>query len=134
MNTHFQPDPGSAAPLVRREEKPGFCTLCRSRCGSLNIIENGRLVAVKPLPSHPTGKALCPKGRAAPEIVHNARRLMKPLRRTQPKTSDRSRLGANLLGRSARHDRRQNGRDRAQRRSRGGGFLLHNAERDVDLG
>jgi anaerobic selenocysteine-containing dehydrogenase/ferredoxin-NADP reductase len=87
MNTHFQPEHTSATPLLRREEKPGFCTLCRSRCGSLNIIENGRLVAVKPLPSHPTGKALCPKGRAAPEIVHSARRLTTPLRRTQPKTS-----------------------------------------------
>jgi anaerobic selenocysteine-containing dehydrogenase/ferredoxin-NADP reductase len=51
------------------------------------VIENGRLVAVKPLPSHPTGKALCPKGRAAPEIVHSARRLTSPLRRTAPKTS-----------------------------------------------
>ena len=25
---------------------PGFCTLCRSRCGTLNTIENGRLVKV----------------------------------------------------------------------------------------
>src|SRR5438045_2915547 len=69
-----------------RVEIPGFCTFCRSRCGSLNIVENGRLVAVEPLPSHPTGKALCPKGRAAPEIVHNARRLQTPLIRTNPKT------------------------------------------------
>lgn len=65
---------------------PGYCTFCRSRCGSLNVIENGRLVEVKPLPSHPTGKALCAKGRAAPEIVHHARRLRVPLRRTRPKT------------------------------------------------
>jgi anaerobic selenocysteine-containing dehydrogenase/ferredoxin-NADP reductase len=70
-----------------RVETPGFCTFCRSRCGSVNVVENGRLVAVKPLPSHPTGKALCPKGRAAPEIVHNARRLQTPLIRTNPKTA-----------------------------------------------
>jgi anaerobic selenocysteine-containing dehydrogenase/ferredoxin-NADP reductase len=76
----------TAAPEAR-VETPGFCTLCRSRCGSLNVIEGGRLVAVKPLPSHPTGKALCPKGRAAPEVVHNARRLQTPLIRTNPKTA-----------------------------------------------
>jgi anaerobic selenocysteine-containing dehydrogenase/ferredoxin-NADP reductase len=75
-----------AAPAAPREEIPGFCTFCRSRCGSLNVIESGRLVEVKPLPSHPTGKALCPKGRAAPEIVHHARRLRMPLRRTRSKT------------------------------------------------
>jgi len=71
-----------------RREVPGFCTFCRSRCGSLNVIEGGRLVEVKPLPSHPTGKALCPKGRAAPEVVHDARRLMTPLARTRPKHED----------------------------------------------
>lgn len=66
-------------------ETQGFCTLCRSRCGTVNVIENDRLVAVKPNPAHPTGKALCPKGRAAPEIAHSARRLRTPLRRTTPK-------------------------------------------------
>lgn len=67
-------------------EKVGFCTLCRSRCGTLNRVENGRLVAVSALPSHPTGRAICPKGRAAPEIAHSTRRLLKPLRRTRPKS------------------------------------------------
>ncbi|MDQ8732331.1 molybdopterin-dependent oxidoreductase [Bradyrhizobium sp. LHD-71] len=74
-------------PAKLRVETPGFCTLCRSRCGSLNVVEDGRLVAVKPLPSHPTGKALCSKGRAAPEVVHNARRLQTPLIRTNSKTA-----------------------------------------------
>ncbi|MFD5389619.1 molybdopterin-dependent oxidoreductase [Streptomyces sp. NPDC127074] len=68
-----------------RELKPGYCTMCRSRCGSLNTVENGKLVAVEPLPSHPTGGALCSKGRAAPEITDSVRRLTKPLRRTRPK-------------------------------------------------
>lgn len=65
---------------------PGFCTLCRSRCGSINVVENGRLIAVEPQPTHPTGKALCTKGRAAPELVHSSRRLTQPLKRTRPKT------------------------------------------------
>src|SRR3546814_10656755 len=68
-----------------RNEIPGFCTLCRSRCGSINVVENGRLVEVRPNPAHPTGGALCPKGRDAPEIVHSSERLLYPLRRTRPK-------------------------------------------------
>lgn len=70
---------------ISAQEKPGFCTLCRSRCGTINVVENDRLVAVRPNPAHPTGKAICPKGRAAPEIAHSARRLKTPLRRTSPK-------------------------------------------------
>jgi anaerobic selenocysteine-containing dehydrogenase/ferredoxin-NADP reductase len=64
---------------------PGYCTLCRSRCGSIAVIDNGRLIAVENLPGHPTGGALCAKGRAAPEMVHSPRRLTRPLRRTAPR-------------------------------------------------
>ncbi|HVX78560.1 MAG TPA: molybdopterin-dependent oxidoreductase [Bradyrhizobium sp.] len=67
------------------ERIPGYCTLCRSRCGSTVIVENGRLVGVESLPGHPTGGALCAKGRAAPEMVHSPRRLTRPLRRTAPR-------------------------------------------------
>ncbi|WP_229779195.1 molybdopterin-dependent oxidoreductase [Pseudomonas matsuisoli] len=65
--------------------KPGYCTLCRSRCGTLNQVENDRLIAVQPNPEHPTGAAMCLKGKAAPELVENAERLLYPMRRTQPK-------------------------------------------------
>ena len=65
--------------------KPGFCTLCRSRCGTLNTVENDRLIAVQPNPQHPTGAAMCLKGKAAPELVDSAERLLYPMRRTQPK-------------------------------------------------
>lgn len=64
---------------------PGFCTLCRSRCGALYEIERGRLTRVLPLSDHPTGGALCAKGRAAPEHVLSPLRLTRPLRRTQPR-------------------------------------------------
>jgi anaerobic selenocysteine-containing dehydrogenase/ferredoxin-NADP reductase len=67
--------------------KEGYCTLCRSRCGSLNRIEGGRLVSVAPNPSHPTGAALCAKGRAAPELLGSPRRLTTPLRRTRERGS-----------------------------------------------
>ena len=68
-----------------RRRIPGFCALCRSRCGCISVVENGRLVAVEPDPTHPTGAALCAKGRAAPELVHSPDRLLYPMKRTQPK-------------------------------------------------
>ncbi|MFM9845905.1 MAG: molybdopterin-dependent oxidoreductase [Hyphomicrobiaceae bacterium] len=64
---------------------PAFCTQCRSRCGCVAVVEDGRLTGIEPLPGHPTGDKLCPKGRAAPELVYHADRLTRPLRRTKPK-------------------------------------------------
>src|SRR5215472_16960440 len=64
---------------------PAFCPLCVSRCGCYAVVEDGRLVAIEPNPSHPTGKALCAKGRASPELVEEPERLLYPLRRTRPK-------------------------------------------------
>ena len=71
-------------PQIQR--KAGFCTLCRSRCGTLNVVENDRLIEVRPDPEHPTGKAMCLKGKAAPELVHSADRQLFPMRRTHPKS------------------------------------------------
>ncbi|GAA4551738.1 molybdopterin-dependent oxidoreductase [Amycolatopsis samaneae] len=68
-------------------EVRGYCTLCRSRCGAIYTVENGTMTGVRPDPAHPTGAAMCPKGRAAPEIVHSPRRLTTPLRRTTPKSN-----------------------------------------------
>jgi anaerobic selenocysteine-containing dehydrogenase len=62
-----------------------YCALCVSRCGSIAVVDNGRFVALEPDPSHPTGKALCAKGRAAPELVYHPDRLLYPLKRTRPK-------------------------------------------------
>jgi len=67
------------------ERIPGYCALCISRCGSIAVVENGRFVALEPDPSHPTGQALCAKGRAAPELVYHQARLLYPLKRTRPK-------------------------------------------------
>ncbi len=64
---------------------PGYCALCISRCGSVAVVENGRFVSLQPDPSHPTGQALCAKGRAAPELVYHPGRLLYPLKRTRPK-------------------------------------------------
>jgi anaerobic selenocysteine-containing dehydrogenase len=64
---------------------PGYCALCWSSCGCISVVEDGQLVAVEPDPTHPTGKALCAKGRAAPELVDHKERLLQPLKRTHPK-------------------------------------------------
>jgi anaerobic selenocysteine-containing dehydrogenase/ferredoxin-NADP reductase len=68
-------------------EIPGYCTLCRSRCGTLNTVRGGQFVSVRPNPAHPTGSAMCMKGRAAPELVHSPHRLRYPMRRTRPKNA-----------------------------------------------
>ncbi len=64
---------------------PAFCTQCRSRCGCTAFVEEGRLLRIEPDPTHPSGEKLCPKGRAAPELVHHPDRLTHPLRRVSPK-------------------------------------------------
>ena len=68
-----------------RRRIPAFCALCVSRCGCEAVVEDGRLVAIEPDPSHPTGKSLCAKGRASQELVYAEDRLLYPLRRTRPK-------------------------------------------------
>ena len=71
---------GTAAAAI-----PGFCGLCIARCGSIATVEDGRFTRLDPDPTHPTGQALCAKGRAAPELVYSKERLTRPLRRTRPK-------------------------------------------------
>jgi anaerobic selenocysteine-containing dehydrogenase len=51
----------------------------------VGVVEAGRFTRLEPDPWHPTGQALCAKGRAAPELVYSPERLTHPLRRTRPK-------------------------------------------------
>src|SRR4051794_8092983 len=64
---------------------PTFCPLCVSRCGATATVADGKFVTLGPDPRHPTGQALCVKGKAAPEIVRHPDRLLHPLQRTRPK-------------------------------------------------
>src|SRR5258708_6208095 len=66
---------------------PGYCALCRSRCGAVAVVEGDRLLRVEPDPAHPTGAGLCVKGGAGREIRANPNRLLTPLKRTNPKTA-----------------------------------------------
>ena len=68
-----------------RDSVPTFCPLCVSRCGARAELSDGTLLALHPDPSHPTGKAICLKGKAAPDMVYHPARLLHPLRRTTPK-------------------------------------------------
>lgn len=70
---------------VETQRIHGYCSLCVARCGTVATVENGRFTRLDPDPSHPTGKAICVKGRAAPELVYHPERLTHPLRRTRPK-------------------------------------------------
>jgi anaerobic selenocysteine-containing dehydrogenase len=63
----------------------GYCGLCIARCGAIAVVEDGRFTRLDADPTHPTGQALCAKGRAAPELVYHPERLTHPLRRTRPK-------------------------------------------------
>ena len=64
---------------------PTFCALCVSRCGATAVAVDGRFTALEPDRAHPTGRALCVKGKAAPAIVSHPDRVLHPLRRTAPK-------------------------------------------------
>jgi anaerobic selenocysteine-containing dehydrogenase len=72
------------APAPTTTEIATFCPLCVSRCGARATVTDGTFT-LEPDPSHPTGQALCVKGRAAPEITAHPDRLRYPVRRTAPK-------------------------------------------------
>ena len=61
-----------------------YCAMCKSRCGVLATVEDGRLTKVTADPEHPNG-CICVKGTAAPEIVYSPDRLQYPMVRTRPK-------------------------------------------------
>lgn len=71
---------------VAEAEVATFCPLCVSRCGATATVVDGTF-RLRPDPSHPTGSALCVKGKAAPEIAAHRDRLRHPMRRTTPKGS-----------------------------------------------
>ena len=61
-----------------------YCPLCVSRCGARATVAKGTFTLARD-PSHPTGKALCVKGKAAPEITAHPDRLRYPMKRTAAK-------------------------------------------------
>jgi anaerobic selenocysteine-containing dehydrogenase len=72
-------------PGASGEQLATFCPMCVSRCGATATVEDGRLTSIGPDPAHPTGRAVCVKGKSAPRILEHPDRLLQPLRRTNPK-------------------------------------------------
>ncbi len=61
-----------------------FCPLCVSRCGARASVTGDSFVLSRD-PSHPTGHALCVKGKSASDIFSHPDRLAHPMKRTNPK-------------------------------------------------
>ncbi len=62
----------------------------KTQSGIICVVEDGRLVEVRPDPDHPNGPheiELDPKSRVLPELLYHPDRLKYPVRRTKPKTS-----------------------------------------------
>jgi anaerobic selenocysteine-containing dehydrogenase len=66
--------------------KRGICGICPAGCWIEADVRDGRLVEIRPDPTHPLGM-ICRRGRHAAEIVHSGHRLRHPLRRKGPKGS-----------------------------------------------
>ena len=64
---------------------PGFCWPVHRPLRQYRQRGRRAFHAARSRPQHPTGQALCAKGRAAPELVYSKQRLTRPLRRTRPK-------------------------------------------------
>jgi anaerobic selenocysteine-containing dehydrogenase len=61
-----------------------ICGFCHTNCGLIAYVKDGVITRIKADPDHPVnGGEICPKGRAAKEIVYSPDRLQHPLRRTK---------------------------------------------------
>ncbi len=67
-----------------------ICFECHSRCGVILEVTNHRLTGIKGDPAHPHSHGyICPKGRAAPEMIYHPDRITRPLMRVGGKESTR---------------------------------------------
>jgi hypothetical protein len=80
----------------------GYCGLCIAQCGTVATVEDGRFTRLDPDPSHPTGQAICAKGRAAPELVYHNDRLTQPLRRSPLIPGSRDAIECRAISRNSR--------------------------------
>ncbi len=63
-------------------EKNSICAYCAVGCGLILATQNGRIVNCEGDPDHPINLGrLDPKSVSTPQLVHNERRLTKPLYR-----------------------------------------------------
>lgn len=69
---------------------PSACGGCPRGCAVLGAVDRGRLVRVWGDPGvRPSQRGVCPRGAAAPNLVEDVDRVLRPLRRTGPRGSGR---------------------------------------------
>ncbi len=69
--------------VIRNGSVPTLCRQCGIRCGVNVEVRDGRLVGISGLDAHPLNQGrLCPKGRAAIDVLYHPDRLLKPLKKT----------------------------------------------------
>ena len=73
------------APRARRQERDetavaGLCGVCAAGCGVEIVLEEGRIVRLRPRQGHPRG-IVCTRGTRAAEVVYSPDRLLYPQRR-----------------------------------------------------
>lgn len=67
----------------RRRTVPSVCGGCHNSCRINVEVDGDQIVRVTGVPGDPrTGGAICSKGQAGPQIAHDPRRLLYPVRRT----------------------------------------------------
>ncbi len=67
-----------------------ICRNCHGGCAAECLIEDGRLVGVKPWAGSPFNRGrMCVKGLATPEMIYHPKRLTKPLQRDGERGSNR---------------------------------------------
>ena len=75
---------------MSRETRQSWCGLCHARCGLLMEFEDGRAVAVRGDPDHPSNRGqTCRRGRMMLEHLYHPDRLDHPLRRVGERGSGR---------------------------------------------
>jgi len=68
--------------MTQKNEIKSTCGMCFAACGVLIRVEDGKVVKVKGDPQSPVNHGvLCPKGRAAPQLLYHPDRLKHPLKR-----------------------------------------------------
>jgi len=68
------------------ETKPIVCSGCTTQCGLVAHVRDGRVTEVRGDHDHPLSRGyICPKGKDAPSLAADPRRLLKPLRRSGPR-------------------------------------------------
>ena len=112
---------------------PGWCALCRSRCGCISVVRDGRLVAVERNPEHPNRTGPLREGPGRPGARLQSRPGPASAEAHPCEGRSGPRLDPHRLGRSARPRGREAAGHRGHGRARGSRILDDHPERDLDL-